>query len=109
MKARYLGSVLLEGYKYSNRDHHLLKGLTTWGCEANEGKIFTIGSPTYLTMYNNVDTICKKTNKQIKNIYIYNNENRETVRESSASIREEIIGQYFATCNTPSQRTITSE
>jgi len=46
MKARYLGYVLLEGYKYLNWDHHLLKGLTTWGCETNEGKIITIGSPT---------------------------------------------------------------
>jgi len=57
MKARYLGSVLVEEYKYSNKDRHLLKGLTTRGCEANEGKIFRIGSTTTSMMYNIINNI----------------------------------------------------
>mmetsp|Transcript_30490 Transcript_30490/g.30985 ORF Transcript_30490/g.30985 Transcript_30490/m.30985 type:complete len:96 (-) Transcript_30490:267-554(-) len=84
MKARYLGSVVVEEYKYSNKDRHLLKGVTTRGCKANEGKIFTIGSPTLLTMYNIVDTIFnkqKQKQQQQQNKNIYNNENRETVCE----------------------------
>ena len=86
MKASYLGSGLSEVYKYSNGDHHLLKGLTTWGCEANEGKIFTIGSPTSLTTYNIVDTK--------KHIYTITKTERQSVNQS-ASIREDTIGHYW--------------
>ena len=70
MKARYLGSVLLEGYKNLNKYRHLLKGLTTRGCEANEGKIFKIGSTTTSTMYNIINNIDNIFNNNYNTIYI---------------------------------------
>ena len=70
MKARYLGSVPVEEYKYSNKDRHLLKGLTTRGCEANEGKIFRIGSTTTSTTYNIINNINNIFNNNYNTIYI---------------------------------------
>jgi len=64
-------------------------------------------------MYNIVNTIFNKQKQQQQHQYIYKciYTITETERQSvnqSASIREETIGNYFATCITPSQRTITS-
>ena len=70
MKARYLGLVPVEEYKYLNKDRHLLKGLTTRGCEANEGKIFRIGSTTTSTMYNIINNIDNIFNNNYNTIYI---------------------------------------
>ena len=70
MKAGYLGSVLVEEYKYSNKDRNLLKGLTTRGCEANEGKIFRISSTTTSTMYNIINNIDNNFNNNYNTIYI---------------------------------------
>ena len=96
MKARYLGLVPVEEYKYSNKDRHLLKGLTTQGCEANEGKIFRIGSTTTSTMYNIINNIDNIFNNNYNTIYI-----KKTVNRHSPGIEQILSGKII-----PSQATL---